>query len=336
MRNTCWSLRYYAPLLLLLLSTRAVAAEPVYNPANGHYYDFVATPPSLSWHAARAAAETLVYGGQRGYLATITSSSEQALLGQQFGIRRDVWIGASDEAVEGDWRWVTGPEGMADGGRGLLFWRGTQNGLPLGYANWASGEPNNVVTGVLDEDYAEWNRYRDLAWNDIAASLVTETQISGYFVEYGGLAELPLRQETLIANGSQWAYSDTGANHGNTWRNLEFDDSSWTRGLSEFGYGDGDERTVVRFGSDSANKHVTTYFRIAGEFDAADLASIEGLSARILRDDGAAVYVNGVEVYRDLSLRPDALFNELANYNGAAAVGNEQETAWYAFSIDPA
>jgi hypothetical protein len=324
-------------LLLPLVMARVAAAEPFYNPANGHYYDFVGTPASMSWHEARAAAETLVFAGQRGYLATITSQSEQDLLSQRFDVRRDVWIGATDEAVEGEWRWVTGPEGMTDGGRGLLFWRGAQNGVALAYANWAQGEPNNVVTSSsLDEDYAEWNRYRDLRWNDIAASLVTETQISGYFVEFGGLAELPVRQETLIASGSEWMYSDTGANHGTAWRNVEFDDSNWARGSSEFGYGDGDEQTVVRFGIDPGSKHATTYFRIAGEFDAADLASIGGLSARILRDDGAAVYVNGVEVYRDASLRPGALFNDLANYNGAAAVGNEQETAWFAFSIEPA
>jgi len=63
----------------------------------------------------------MMYYGLRGYLATITSQVENDFIkGKTKGVG---WIGASDAAVEGDWRWVTGPEGLEDGGKGLLFWR---------------------------------------------------------------------------------------------------------------------------------------------------------------------------------------------------------------------
>ena len=49
------------------------------------------------------------------------------------------FIGASDAAQEGVWRWVTGPE------TGTNFWNGAANGSAVTgqYANWATGEPNN-------------------------------------------------------------------------------------------------------------------------------------------------------------------------------------------------
>ena len=43
--------------------------------------------------------------------------------------------------------------------------------------------------------------------------------------------------------------------------NLEYNDSDWSTGYAEFGYGDGDETTVVNFGPDSDDKYISTYFR---------------------------------------------------------------------------
>ena len=61
------------------------------------------------------------------------------------------------------------------------------------------------------------------------------------------------------------------------------------------------------FGGDSNNKHITTYFR--REFTIDDALQISGLRLGLLRDDGAAVYLNGVEVARD-NLVVGALFNQ--------------------------
>jgi hypothetical protein len=40
-----------------------------------------------------------------------------------------------------------------------------------------------------------------------------------------------------------------------------FDDSTWSNGVAQFGYGNGDEKTVVSYGGNANNKYVTTYFR---------------------------------------------------------------------------
>src|SRR6266487_2812886 len=68
---------------------------------------------------------------------------------------------------------------------------------------------------------------------------------------------------TLVSRGSNWKYLDNGTDQGTNWSTLGFDDSSWTNGPAELGYGDGDEATVVSYGPNSANKYITTYFRRA-------------------------------------------------------------------------
>ncbi len=58
-----------------------------------------------------------------------------------------------------------------------------------------------------------------------------------------------------------WAYLDNGTDPGSAWRAAGFDDAAWKRGVGEFGYGDGDENTVVGFGPTESRKYCTTYFR---------------------------------------------------------------------------
>ena len=67
----------------------------------------------------------------------------------------------------------------------------------------------------------------------------------------------------LVSTGSVWKYLDTGANEGTNWTGRSYIDIAWASGAGEFGYGDGDEATVVGFGSEPDNKSITTYFRRA-------------------------------------------------------------------------
>jgi hypothetical protein len=102
---------------------------------------------------------------------------------------------------------------------------------------------------------------------------------------------------TLTQPGSEWKYLGNGSNQGTAWRSRTFNDSAWTSGPAKLGYGVGDERTVVNSGPDPNNEYITTYFRIT--FYAANVASFNGLLLRLLGDDGAVVYLNGAEVYRN-------------------------------------
>ena len=103
-----------------------------FNPDNGHYYRLVTT--TMSWGDASAQAQA-----DGGYLATIASATENAFVTEYIIGGSNAWLGGSDAAVEGEWRWVAGPEA------GQQFWSvpggasAWNHGVPVGvYANWDS------------------------------------------------------------------------------------------------------------------------------------------------------------------------------------------------------
>lgn len=118
-----------------------------------------------------------------------------------------------------------------------------------------------------------------------------------YLLVFTILSHLVRAQNTTFINsGDAWKYLDNGINQGTSWRDKAFIDDSWQTGISEFGYGDADEKTVVRFGANSATKYTTTYFRKT--FTIADASLYTFYTMNVKRDDGIVVYVNGVEVSR--------------------------------------
>ncbi len=99
-----------------------------------------------------------------------------------------------------------------------------------------------------------------------------------------------------LPKGSEWSYLDNGTNQGTEWTAAAFDNTSWNNGIAPLGYGD-PMKTAISFGPDSANKYITSYFSRDIEITVADLTDMVEFGLR--RDDGAVVYVNGVEVFRD-------------------------------------
>lgn len=124
---------------------------------------------------------------------------------------------------------------------------------------------------------------------------------------------------TVIATGSIWKYLDNGSNAGTAWRAPNFNDASWASGPAKLGYGEGDESTTVSYGSNSADKYITTYFR--NTFNIADPSAIDYLELNLLRDDGAIVYINGEEVFR--SNMPEGECTYLTNSSTIVSGGNE-------------
>ena len=55
--------------------------------------------------------------------------------------------------------------------------------------------------------------------------------------------------QVLIAAGSAWRYNDSGANLGTAWRAAAYNDAGWATGAAQLGYGDGDEATVLSYGT---------------------------------------------------------------------------------------
>ncbi|MCA9263551.1 MAG: hypothetical protein KDA60_06865, partial [Planctomycetales bacterium] len=118
----------------------------------------------------------------------------------------------------------------------------------------------------------------------------------------------------LVSPGSVWRYLDDGSNQGTSWREVSYDDSGWSTGNAQFGYGDGDEATVLAELTGGGDRIRTFYFRQSFTVD--DVRSFRNLQLDLLRDDGAAVYLNGVEIRRD-NLAPGAAYDDLATDNAA-------------------
>ncbi len=115
-----------------------------YFPGNRSFYMLSAAPANYVTANAIATSTTInqpqgVTGvlGVTGHLSNITSAAENAFVHAMAPV--NAWLGGSDAAVEGDWRWTSGPEA------GQQFWSGGVGGTTVGgsYANWGGGEPNN-------------------------------------------------------------------------------------------------------------------------------------------------------------------------------------------------
>src|SRR6185503_16039068 len=100
---------------------------------------------------------------------------------------------------------------------------------------------------------------------------------------------------TAIARGSDWRFRDRGG-LATAWRNRSYDDSGWASGAGPLGYGESYLSTVVSYGSDPANKHITTYFRAT--FTLENPEAVAALTGELMFDDGAVVYLNGSEIAR--------------------------------------
>lgn len=100
----------------------------------------------------------------------------------------------------------------------------------------------------------------------------------------------------MIAKEQSWEYNDKGVDLATQWQLPAYSDASWSVGNAELGCGDGDENTVISYGNDASNKYLTYYFRKT--FNVSAKQRVKGMTLNLKCDDGAVVYLNGVEVVR--------------------------------------
>ena len=160
-----------------------------------HFYEYI--DGNFSWFQANEAASNRTLYGLKGYLATINSSDENEYIVSILG--NDAWIGASDDytlinsivdepyldqnAAEGNWYWVTGPEA------GQRFSTGNETPItePDQFSNWNLSEPNNNAGnenfGHIISTGTDWEGGLVQGhWNDGALD-----HTNAYIIEYGGM-----------------------------------------------------------------------------------------------------------------------------------------------------
>ena len=139
----------------------------------------------------------------------------------------------------------------------------------------------------------------------------------------------------LVPEGaSDWKYLDGGqvpeGGMDGPWSGPDFDDSAWLTGQAPLGYGD-TQSTVIDAGVTADGKALTAFFRRTVEVDAS-AGSVLDATIGLRADDGARVWIDGVEVYRlglpDGEIGPDTAASRTAS--------GEIETTFYEERIDPA
>ena len=134
----------------------------------------------------------------------------------------------------------------------------------------------------------------------------------------------------LIAQDGVWKYSDDGTDLGTAWREPNFDDSAWPSGPAGLGFGNRGILTTLDRGPSTA-RNVTFYFRKAFNVTSAQLNSLEGddpfyqILLGLQRDDGAVIYINGKELYRDNMPTGEITWSTLAT----SSAGGTSETKFF-------
>ncbi|MDB4405430.1 CotH kinase family protein, partial [bacterium] len=98
----------------------------------------------------------------------------------------------------------------------------------------------------------------------------------------------------IMAPGRIWSYQDNNIDEGVAWREVGFDDSGWKTGAAPLGFG---RVNGINMATTTTSRIPTAYFRTTVNVN--DLNLIEGFLFKLLVDDGAVVYVNGQEAFRD-------------------------------------
>jgi hypothetical protein len=212
--------------------------------------------------------------------------------------------------TEIDGVWWTTPDNLKQKMSALLDARESvlANGIARGIGFWELGH-EDLAQPQLTDAIVEWRaRDRSLA----------------------GLASPPPTNATVLIDvSSTWRFRDTGVAPAAAWKTNSYNDSAWPTGVAPFGYGDGDEATVVKSGA-AANKFITTWFR--HRFTVANTSAVHGLTLRLLRDDGAVVYLNGVEVFR--SNMPTGAI-AAATLAATAVSGAEEDSLFVSAAVAP-
>jgi hypothetical protein len=143
---------------------------------------------------------------------------------------------------------------------------------------------------------------------------------SGYnalVTELGGAPETNYSARSyLAAEDSSWRYrrgTSEASNPVDNWRNPGFtEDGSWFTGQAPIGYGDSDDNTVL---SDMRNAYTTVYLRHGFNIPPGSIPA--RLTLRVYVDDGAIVWINGIEVARIFVTTGFKPFNAIASVHEA-------------------
>ena len=122
--------------------------------------------------------------------------------------------------------------------------------------------------------------------------------------------------ETAIFAEDDWRYIVPSFSVETGWNTIEFDVSNWDEGPGGFGYGDGDDGTII-------DPAISVYFR--RNFSVSDLTKLSSAVLSADYDDGFVAYLNGHEIGRSYNLSEPGTFvpyDETTTYDHEASLYN--------------
>ena len=127
-------------------------------------------------------------------------------------------------------------------------------------------------------------------WEDVLAA--TASPIAVPLRGAAGAGEPVGKMEPVIKKNAEWHYL-AGSHPDGAWTQPDFKPEGWKTGPAGFGYGDNDDKTVLK---DMPATYTAVYVRRAFTVD--DVGDIRRLALMISYDDAFIAYVNGKEVLR--------------------------------------
>ena len=119
----------------------------------------------------------------------------------------------------------------------------------------------------------------------------------GVLLHWGATAQGPVDHwEAVVQDGSTWDYLLPTSQPLPYWMFTNFAATGWGEGISGFGYGDGDDATVIPPSNSIYMRHV---------FQVDDASSFPAALLAVDYDDGFVAYLNGTEIARGNAGSPE-------------------------------
>ncbi|MBM3846071.1 MAG: hypothetical protein FJ405_07290 [Verrucomicrobia bacterium] len=127
-----------------------------------------------------------------------------------------------------------------------------------------------------------------------------------------------LGRSDVIVGRTNWSAAN--------WKHPDYDDASWNQGAGEFGFGEGDEVTVIPSHS-GTNRLITSYYR--RKLELGSPGRWIQIQIRMKRDDGVIVYVNGAQAVRN------SITSGAVDGNTLGTLASDDGQTWQTFPVSP-
>jgi len=117
-------------------------------------------------------------------------------------------------------------------------------------------------------------------------------------------------QFVFIQKKTNWKYHDGDELTGTNWQQDQKLQQNWKTGLAPFGYSADSLNTVISFGTDPEDKHLVAYF--TKSINLQNPYKYKAYLLHVRRDDGAIIYINGIEVWKSNVTFDSNTFNDIS------------------------